>query len=189
LKPLLEFLLNGSFKIVGETIDGMTDEDWTARAHPRANVLGFTLWHCARTIDWAVNTVGSEGTELAEQPQWRDVKPARSFFGAGLSAGEADAVARGVSRRRTKAYLDGLRTQTLDWFRALPAEDLNRIVDLKGSHAPLRDHLEPVVWPEIEDLNGIPLWQFLARPCGAHIRVHYGEVTAQLETLRVTDTT
>jgi hypothetical protein len=189
LKPLLEFLLNGSFKIVGEVIGGMSDEEWTSRAYPKANVVGFTLWHCARTIDWAVNTVGGGGDEMAEQPQWRDVKPAGSFFGAGLTAKEADAVARAVSRDRTKAYLDGLRTQVVEWFRALPPDELNRIVDLKSAEAPRGDHLEAVVWPEIEDLNGIPLWQFLARPCGAHVRVHYGEVTAQLQALRATAVT
>jgi hypothetical protein len=184
LKPLLEFLLNGSLKIVGEVVDGMTDDEWTSRPHPKANLLGFTLSHCARTIDWSINTVAAGTAEMAEQPEWRDVKPTGSFFGAGLSAQAADGVARQVGRERTKAYLGGLRAHTLEWFRALPAEDLNRIVDLKAAGAPYGDHLQPVVWPEIEDLNGIPLWQFLARPCGAHVRVHYGEVSAQLEALR-----
>jgi hypothetical protein len=40
------------------------------------------------------------------------------------------------------------------------------------------------VWAEIQDLDGIPLWQFLARPSVSHIRVHYGEVQAQLEAVR-----
>lgn len=66
---------------MGETIDGMTDEEWTSRAHAKANLLGFTLWHCARSIDWAVSTVGAGITETAERPEWRDVKPARVHFG------------------------------------------------------------------------------------------------------------
>jgi hypothetical protein len=184
LKPLLEFQMNGSFNVVKTTIDGMTDEEWTSRAYPKANVVGFTLWHCLRTIDWAVNGVAAGGDEMAEQPQWRDVKPDASYFGAGLSTEKADWVARTVGRRRAGEYLEALRAQSLGWLRSLPADDLNRIVDLQAHTDRKPDHMEPAVWAEIEDLNGIPLWQFLARPCVSHIRVHFGEVTAQLEALR-----
>ena len=48
------------------------------------------------------------------------------------------------------------------------------------------DYMTPGVWDEIEDLNGIPGWQFLALRCSNHIRVHYGEVTNQLGALRAT---
>ena len=89
---------------------------------------------------------------------------------------------------RAGEYLDALRAQSLGWLRALPPDDLNRIVDLKALRGGKPEHMEPVVWEEIADLNGIPLWQFLARPCVMHIRVHYGEVTAQLEALRAAAT-
>ena len=177
--------MNGSFNVVKGAIDSTTDEEWTSRAYPKANVVGFTLWHCLRTIDWAVNCVAAGVDEMAEQPQWRDIKPAGTFFGAGLSIERADWVARTVGRHRAGEYLEALRTQSLGWLRSLPPDDLNRIVDLKTEGARKPDHMEPAVWAEIEDLNGIPLWQFLARPCVSHIRVHFGEVTAQLEALRV----
>src|SRR3989442_11155293 len=44
--------------------------------------------------------------------------------------------------------------------------------------------MEPEVGAELEHLDGIPKWQFLARPCVSHTRVHYGEVTTQLEVIR-----
>lgn len=184
MKPLLEFQLNGSFNVVKGTIDGMTDQEWTSRPYPKANMVGFTVWHCLRTIDWAVNCVGASGDEMAEQPQWRDLKPDATFFGAGLSREKADWVARTIGRSRAGEYLDALRTQSLGWLRALPPDDLNRVVDLKALRGGKPEHTEPAVWEEIADLDGIPLWQFLARPGVSHIRVHHGEVTAQLEALR-----
>ena len=39
-------------------------------------------------------------------------------------------------------------------------------------------------WDRDFDLHGIPRWQFLARPGISHLRVHYGEMTSQLESLR-----
>lgn len=188
MKPILEFQMNASFNVLKITIDGVTDQEWTSRPYPKANVVGFTLWHCLRTIDWGVNCVGAGTDEMAEQPLWRDVKPDGTFFGAGLSTEKADWVARTIGRRRAGEYLDALRAQSLGWLRALPPDDLNRIVDLKALRGGKPEHMEPVVWEEIADLNGIPLWQFLARPCVMHIRVHYGEVTAQLEALRAAAT-
>ena len=55
---------------------------------------------------------------------------------------------------------------------------------MKGRHAAKPEYMAPAVWAEVEDLHGKPGWQFLARPSMSHIRVHYGELTSQLETLR-----
>ena len=183
MKTLLEFQLNGSFRILEEVIGGITDEEWTSRANGKANLIGFTLWHCLRTIDWTMGVASGAG-EVADQERWRDVKPKGAFFGAGVSREMADSIPRTVKRARANEYLGALRTQALDSLRALPSENLDRVTDLKTSGAHEPDHLQPVVWPEIEDLNGIPMWQFLARPAVSHVRVHFGEVNAQLEALR-----
>jgi DinB superfamily len=183
-KPLLQFLLNGSFNLLKTTIDDVSDDEWRSRPVPDANRFGFTLWHCARTIDWAVNRVARGGSELVESEEWRDLQPDGAVFGAGVSRGKADAIATEVTRQRAAAYVDQLRREVAGWFESVGSDELARPVDLKAANSGRPDYLAPAVWAEIEDLDGIPLWQFLARPSVSHIRVHYGEVTALLEAQR-----
>ena len=183
-KGVLQFQVNGSFKLLGELADGASDEEWKARSYPSANLIGFTVWHGARTIDWAVNCVMRGTPELADTADWRDIKVGGALFGAGASREAADAVAREVPRTRVSAYLDALRQGSFAWLAAVDNEDLSTAVDLKARHVAKPEYMTAPVWEEIEDLNGLPGWQFLARPCVSHIRVHYGEATTQLAAVR-----
>jgi hypothetical protein len=183
-KGLLQFQMNGSFGLLTELADGTSDEEWKARWIPTANLVGFTVWHGARVIDWAVNCVMRGAPELADQGEWQDVGVAKAWFGAGASREAADAVARDVPRARVSAYLGALHEDSIAWLAAVSNDELSKPVDLKARHAEQRDYMTAAVWEEIEDLDGIPEWQFLARVCVSHIRVHYGEVTSQLEALR-----
>src|ERR1700730_1775995 len=184
VKPLLQFLLNGSFKLVTEELEGMTDEEWKSRPFPGANLLGFTVWHCARTIDWAVNCVLRGSPEVVDSPDWHDVRVADAMFGAGAPRDAAYRVAKDVPRTRVLEYLNAVRAAALAWFAEVTPEELSGAINLKASHAQQAAYLAPAVWEEIEDLDGIPKWQFLARPCVSHVRVHYGEVMSQLEAMR-----
>ena len=183
-KGLLQFQVNGSFKILSEVTQGASDAEWTGRSVPTANTIGFTIWHCARTIDWAVNCVMRGAPELADRAEWHDLRVAEAMFGAGASREAADAVARDVPRTRVSAYIDALHQDTVAWLAAVSNEDLSPAVDLKARHVAKPEYTTPHVWEEIEDLDGIPGWQFLARPSVSHIRVHYGEASAHLEALR-----
>lgn len=183
-KGLVQFQLNGSFKVLAELADGATDAEWGARSFPAANMVGFTVWHCARTIDWAVNCVMRGVPELVDRAEWQDLRVPHAMFGAGASRETADTVARTVPRARVAAYLDALRQDVVTWLADLPNDDLSGPVDLKARQMAKAEYMTPPVWQEIEDLNGIPGWQFLARPCANHVRVHYGEVTNQLGALR-----
>jgi hypothetical protein len=183
-KGLLQFQMNGSFGLLAELADGASDEEWKARPFPAANLVGFTVWHGARIIDWAVNCVMRGAPELADQAEWQDVGVAKAWFGAGASREAADEVARSVPRTRVSTYLGALRENSIGWLAAVSNDELSKPVDLRARHAGRRDYMTPAVWEEIEDLDGIPGWQFLARPCISHIRVHYGEVASQLEALR-----
>jgi hypothetical protein len=184
VKTLLQFQLNGSFNLVTEVLQDVTDEEWMARPFPGANLVGFIAWHCARTIDWAVNCALRGSPELADLPEWRDVRVTEAVFGAGAPRAAADSVARLVPRTRVLEYVNALRTQALSWFAAVAPEELSGAIDLKASHAERPEYMTPAVWAELQDLDGIPRWQFLARPCVSHIRVHYGEVSNQLEAIR-----
>lgn len=183
-KGLLQFQINGSFNLLAELADGSSDAEWTARPFAAANLVGFTVWHCARTIDWGVNCVMRGAPELADETEWQDIKVAEAMFGAGASREAADAVARNVPRTRVSAYLVALRQGVVEWLAEVPNEGLADAVDLKARQVAKPEYMSPHVWEEIEDLNGIPGWQFLARPCVSHIRVHYGETKAQLGVLR-----
>jgi hypothetical protein len=183
-KGVLQFQVNGSFNLLSEIADGATDAEWNSRSFPAANMVGFTVWHGARTIDWAVNFVMRGGQELAERSEWRDVNIADALFGAGISRTAADMVARDVPRTRVSAYVGALRQDVLGWLAAVPNEHLSTPIDLKKRNAVKPEYMAPAVWAEVESLHDIPAWQFLTRPCMSHIRVHYGELTNQLETLR-----
>jgi hypothetical protein len=183
-KGLLQFQVNGSFGLLTEVAEGASDAEWSARSVPQANLVGFTVWHCARTIDWAVNCVMRGAPELADLAEWQDVKVATAMFGAGASREIADAVARDVPRARVSAYVGALRQNVVAWLAAVPNDDLSSAVDLKARHVTKPEYTAPAVWEEVDDLDGIPGWQFLARPCVSHIRVHYGEIRSQLEALR-----
>ena len=115
-KGLLHFQVNGSFGLLTEVAEGASDAEWSARSVPQANLVGFTVWHCARTIDWAVNCVMRGAPELADLAEWQDVKVAKAMFGAGASREIADAVAREVPRARVSAYVGALRQNVVDCF-------------------------------------------------------------------------
>jgi hypothetical protein len=183
-KVLLQFQVNGSFKVLAEVLEGMTDEEWNARPFAGANLVGFTLWHCARTIDWAVNCVLRNSLELADHAEWRDLSVKKAGFGAGAPRDAADSVAEKVSRTRVLEYLNALRGEAMTWLAVVSPDELSLPTDLRSSHAAKPEYMTPEVWEELGDLDGIPRWQFVARPCVSHIRVHYGEVSSQLEAIR-----
>ena len=181
---LLEFQLTGSFNLLESLVNEISDQEWTWRLNPTANMVGFTIWHCSRTIDWTINCVAARRSELVTRTEWRDMRPDGAFFGAGATMESADRVARAVGRDRTRDYLSALRTESLTWLRETSHADLDRLVDLKATdrHA---DHLQPAVWLVVKDLDRIPVWQLLAQPAISHIRQHCGEVEAQLQAVRV----
>lgn len=183
-KGLLQFQMNGSFGLLTELAEGASDSEWKSRSFPTANLVGFTVWHGARTIDWAVNLVMRGTAEMADQAEWQDLRVAAAMFGAGASREAADAVAQAVPRTRVSAYLGALRESVVAWLADVPNDDLASAVDLKARQVARIDYMAPHVWEEIQDLDGIPGWQFLARPCVSHVRVHYGEVSSQLGALR-----
>ena len=176
--------LRGSVRLLREVAETASDAEWTSRAFPGANLIGFTVWHGARTIDWGVNFVLRHALELVDSAEWSDVNVEDGYFGAGAGRETADRVAHQVPRARLVAYLNELEAQTQAWLGSLPSSELETTTDLRERQAEKPEYLAPAVWSEIEDLDGIPAWQFLSRPCISHIRVHYGEVTSQLEALR-----
>lgn len=184
IKSLVQFQLNGSYRLISELAGEASDEEWRSRAHPNGSLIGFTVWHCARITDWAVNCVLRGAPELADHPEWSDVGVPGALFGAGISHEVADSVPFQVSRERLTAYVNAMREDAIQWLAAAPPEELDGVTDLKARHVSKPEYMEAECWSEIESLHGIPKWQFLVRPSVSHIRIHYGEVSGQLEAMR-----
>lgn len=181
---ILSFQLLGSCSLV---IDAAEEAEpvWQVRAFAGASLPGFIVWHCARIIDWGVNTVVRGESELAASQQWSAKLRHDMGHGAGLSDAEADEVAATVRSEDVAAYTSGLRGMVQQWLDTVSDADLDAVPDLQRRNEEHARYSTPAAWEEVKHLVGIPTWQFLARPCIAHVRVHMGELDALLQQVRI----
>jgi hypothetical protein len=184
-RELLEFQINGSFNVLAERLERVRDSEWSRRAIPGTSLLGFILWHGARTIDWAVHTAVRGVPEVAAGERWAGRLGQRFGYGSGITLEEADEAAGSVDRELVRDYLEDLRGAVMGWLRGLDDGELERVPAMKEQQKVHPRYLEPAVWSEVANMDGIPAWQILARPAMAHIRVHAGEFDALLQGLRV----
>ena len=89
---VIQMLLNGSFNMLQERLEAMTDEEWGQRALPGTSKLGFILWHCARIIDWTVHCAFQGVPEVADRAEWRERFAPEACYGAGIPDALADRV-------------------------------------------------------------------------------------------------
>jgi hypothetical protein len=172
---VLRMQLTGSCSMVADAARESAT-DWERRAFPGSSRPGFALWHCARIIDWGVNAVVRDVPEIAEQPAWRDRVRYELGHGAGLSDELADEVARSVGPGDVAEYAEALRAEAGQWLDSIADADLDRPADVRRASARLPRYATPAAWEEVESLDGVPVWQVLARPCISHIRMHIGEI-------------
>jgi hypothetical protein len=183
-KDVLRVQLDGSFNLIQARLEGLSDEEWNRRALAGTSKLGFILWHCARIVDWTVHSALGGQPEVADSPEWRERFPRNALYGAGIPESVADALAGTTTRRQVIDYLGEVRAAATEWLGRQTEADLDARVPLKANQASRPDYLEPDVWTEVADLDGLPAWQFLARPAISHIRVHAGEFDVLLKALR-----
>jgi len=175
-KDVLEMQLSGSFSGLRERLDSVSDEEWITRGIPGTSLLGFTMWHAARTIDWAVHCAIQGVPEVADRPEWGLLGAAEFAYGAGITDEEADRVARSVSRDQLRTYLAALQPAALGWLKQQADSDLDRTPDFEVHQRAKPRYLTEPLWAEVSDLVGLPAWQILSRPCISHIRVHAGQI-------------
>jgi len=183
-KNVLEMQLAGSFNVLRDRLAKVTDHEWTARQIPETSLLGFTFWHAARIIDWGIHCAIQGVPEVADRPEWRQLRATELAYGAGIAAAEADSVAHSVNRTYLSGYVADVREAALTWLRARSDDDLDRVPDMEAHQQVKARYLAPEVWAEVSDLAGLPAWQILARPCISHIRVHAGEIDILRQSLR-----
>ena len=184
-RDVLEMQLAGSFNMLRERLDMLSDAQWATRAIPGTNLPGFTVWHAARTIDWGIHCAIQGVPEIADRAEWRDLGAADFAYGAGITAQEADQVAQSVSRHQVRGYLDAVQAAALAWLKARRDGDLDTVPEFEAHQGVKPRYRTPSVWAEVSDFVGKPTWQILARPCISHIRVHAGEIDILRQASRV----
>lgn len=177
---LLTMQVGGSFDRLLEYTGRAEGDAWGRPAFEGANPPGFTLWHCARTLDWTFHCAILGTDELATRPEWRDRVRGDGLFGAGTTPADALEVPRQVSAADLRAYLEELRPLLMGWLAGQDADSLDVVPEFRA-HQDRAGYIGAAVWAEIADLEGIPIWQLLARPAVAHVRTHLGEVDVLLQ--------
>jgi hypothetical protein len=181
---LLNMQLNGSFNLIEERFDRISDEEWDTRAMPGTSKLGFILWHTTRILDWSLNTVFQGAPEVADQPRWRERFPREACYGAGIPQALADETIASTTRADGREYLREVKAAFMDWFGRQTDQTLEAVPPLKANQEARPGYLDPPVWAEVADLDGLRTWQILARPCVSHIRVHMGEFDVLFNLMR-----
>lgn len=154
------------------------------------NPPGFTLWHCARSIDWQVNCEIRGIAEVADHPRWKGRLAQDAWFGYDISLDAARQVAATVSRSNLVEYVDELKANVMSWLDALSDDELDAEPDLKSNY---RSNGAYVGVPQLEtwikEDGGTPVWRLLTGACIGHVRVHTGEVRALNQIRRQTAAT
>src|SRR6266480_7632927 len=104
-KDVLEMQLAGSFNLMRDRLTTVSDSEWVDREIPGTSLLGFTFWHTARTIDWGIHCAIQGVPEVADRPEWRQLRATELAYGAGIAAAEADSVAHSVNRTYLSGYV------------------------------------------------------------------------------------
>ena len=181
---VLGTLLKGSFGMLEERAREAREDEWRTRAAPGTNKPGFILWHCARILDWTVNLAVLGVPEVAASAKWAGRFAPEAGAGFGITQEVADRVADRVSASEVAEYLADVQAGALDWFGRQTDDSLDVVPPMKANQRLQPLYLEPQVWAEISDLDGLATWQLLMRPAGAHIRRHVGEYDLLVELLR-----
>ena len=181
---VLKFQLNGSFNLISERMERLTDEEWNTRAMPGTSKLGFILWHASRILDWTLNSAFQGAPEVADRAPWRERFPREAAYGAGIGDAVADRAIDSITRADGIVYLDDVKAAFMEWLGRQTDQTLDAVPALKANQQARPGYLDPPVWAEVASLDGLPMWQILARPCVSHVRVHMGEHDVLYNALR-----
>jgi len=177
--------LHGINAFLHEIAADLTDEEWTARAVPGTNLLGYTLWHMPRTQDWAVHTAIRGVPEVVDDGRWSGLGgPRSSGIGICIALAEADRIARSVARSDVIAYADAVHQAVCAWLSAVGDDDLDTIPDVAAHLAPYAAYREPAFQAEVAGMIGHPVAEWIISPCVEHLRDHLSEANLLKMVLR-----
>jgi hypothetical protein len=166
---------------IGEILGALSAQvDVTAsrmRAFPGTNLIGYTLWHLARTVDWSVNTMVRGTAEVAFDFKFEGAADPRvSQIGFGVQLHEADAIAESTTPAEVARYFDLVLANVTEWLRRDP--DLSLIPNISAHQPDFPGYRTDFYLEEARSYKeaGWTTMQILAGPATAHVRGHFGEI-------------
>jgi hypothetical protein len=172
---LLERQFSSVNQILHSVAGDLTAEELVTRALPNTNLLGFDLWHIARTQDWALQTLVRGIPEMISEPGWERLALAPGI-GVGLSEAQADNLAQRVVLAETLEYADAAHQAISRWLRKVPDRELGRTPDVPQHLARYPVYLERAMRDEVPWMFERPqVWRCLA-PALGHVRDHLAEM-------------
>ena len=184
---VLRAQLDGSFELINEVASETSDAEWTAQVLSDMNPPGFTLWHCVRCIDWAINCEIRGAEEVAGQTEWKGRLAQDAWFGYEVSLDKACEVAVSVSRPALLEYARDVKANVTPWLDTISEDELEAVPDIDRNYRSSAMYTNvPQLDRWIEEDAGTPAWRLLAGACIGHVRTHAGEVRAQNQIFRTT---
>jgi DinB superfamily len=170
--------------ILHDVVGDLRPGEWTARAAPGQNRLGFTLWHIPASQDWTVHTWIRNVAEVRDREPWARVGSLdRLGLAFGMSLVEADAIAEGVGPADTLAYADAVLAEILAWLSPLSDADLARVPDSRAHLTRHPAYGSARYRAEVQGMWDQPLGPLIAGDVG-HGRAHLGEARLVKELVR-----
>jgi len=170
--------------ILHDVAHDLRSSEWTARAAPGQNCLGFTLWHVPASQDWTVQTWIRNVAEVRDREPWARVGSLdRLGLAFGMSLAEADAIAAAVGPADTLAYADAVLAEILGWLRPLSDADLARVPDARAHLTRHVAYRSARYQAEVQEMWDQPLGPLIAGDAG-HGRGHLGEARLVKELVR-----
>jgi len=173
---LLQRQFAGVHTIFHAVADDLSVEEWTARILPKTHLLGFDLWHVARTQDWAMHTLVRGVPEIVSDPQWANAGALTTpGIGVGLNQELADQLAHQLTKADVILYMDAVYTSLMSWVASISDLALDEQPDIPAHYRPHPEYLTPAMHAEVPWLAARPpVWRCLS-PALGHVRDHLAE--------------
>ncbi len=113
-------------------LEGLTEDQLTARIGPDANTIAWLIWHLARIQDDHIADVAGNG-QVWISGGWFDTFALpfdAEAHGWGFTTEQVGAV-KGIEASQLAGYLDDVHQQTIAFVGGLTEADLERIVDTR----------------------------------------------------------
>jgi hypothetical protein len=116
--------------LAGQAVEGLDGEALTRRPAPKANTIGWSVWHLARVQDHHISELLG-GEQVWVGGDWArgcglEADPANTGYG---HTPEEVATVRPEGPQVLLSYLDAVDARTRDMLEGLEVQDLDRIVD------------------------------------------------------------
>lgn len=174
---LLATQFNSVNAILHDLANDLTAEELTTRTMPGTNLLGFDLWHVARTQDWALQTLVRGVPELIDDPRWQGRGALVTHgLGVGVTEAQADELARQVALADILEYADANHQNIIAWLGEQPDDALEQHPDVPAHLARYPVYLSDAMREEVPWMyQQPPVWRCLA-PALGHARDHLAEI-------------